>query len=346
MSTLTKTIFSITLGLILFGCLSAQLYAQRLKLSRERIASLDAITARQRALWVEMNSQTKYSFNSYLDSIKGANPVQYRAHIHFQDSMKLIWEIEGIRVKEYNMLKYDSLLKGPEIWNQTSINLSNGLFKDIPGEVLKIRDLGILDISDNKITDLSRETMGILAVKNLDLQGNQLGAGQLSLEKNSTIQILNLAGNQMDKIPAKLKRLKNLQSLNLSNNQLGKNGKRIRFKKGESLEELNLSSNELGSIPKSLRKLKNLKKLNLNNCHLTSLKGLEKLKSLEEVELDFNIVALDPRYFYSLNRLEKISMRKCGLIDLPPEISYLYNLKKLVLPENELTKLPGEIGEL
>jgi Leucine-rich repeat (LRR) protein len=278
MSFSQRVIFSTTFFAVFLVLSTSYLSGQKLKLSKIRRVELDSIAKRQQADWANRNAGRVRSYEQFLDSVKQANPERYKKILQFQDSMKMRREATALRVKEMNMEQYDSLLAEPDILNETSLDLSNGLFEQIPEKVVNAQGLDSLDISNNRITNISRESIENLSLKKLNLRGNQLGLGELSLTKNTNIQQLNLGGNQLEKIPARLKRLRSLKSLSLADNQLGGNGKRLRIRRWKNLEVLNLSNNELKSIPKGLRKLKNLKKLYLNNCQLTSLKGLQKIE--------------------------------------------------------------------
>ena len=338
----TLFIFNLLFSFLIY----TKVEAQKLKLSKERIAALNSISSSQKDLWQAEMDERERSMEAMMDKAARENPNKHNEFEQHKLRWARIREKEKYTKDSLKRIEYNVRLKNTTVSDQSKLDLKGGLFENIPHEVYRYQQLDTLIIGDNRITYLDKEVFLLPKLTRLSLAYNQLGSMKIRIPKNNSIQDLDLSSNGLQKVPSGLKNLIGLKKLNLSNNELGKNGKRVKLKKLKELEELNLSDNELTKIPRSVKKLKKLKILKLNNTNLVSLKGLQRLNSLVELELSNNIVALDPRYFYSLNNLEKLTMRKCALIHFPPEIAYLSSLKKLVLPENKLTQLPIEIGQL
>jgi len=116
------------------------------------------------------------------------------------------------------------------------LSLKNLGLEQIPENIYNLKELKILDLSLNKLRDISR-----------------------SIGKLKYLEILYISHNLLSKLPKSVRRLKFLRELYLSNNQLTIIPKSI----GNllMLQTLHVCENKVVSIPKSIKNLSLLKDL-------------------------------------------------------------------------------------
>jgi len=115
------------------------------------------------------------------------------------------------------------------------------------------------------------------------------------------------------------------------------------------LQLLNVSKNQIDRLPMSLIKLKSLTHLDASDCPLQNLDQFpfNEIKSLRV--LNFNSCKLDSfsPFVGELHSLEVLDLGVNRLKKIPRQIGHIGNsLGKLLLNENQLVDLPGEIGML
>jgi hypothetical protein len=157
---LIPAIFIILLELVPVG-----LSAQKLKLSKERKATLDDIANRQQTQW-QNNRRNGRTFQDFMDSIKTANPKEYRKMLEMKGLRVKAWEEKALLAKKQNMDKYEADLAEPGSLYPDSLELKNALFEEIPEKVFEMNELMSLDISDNKIQNVTVETFSGLQLQN------------------------------------------------------------------------------------------------------------------------------------------------------------------------------------
>ena len=212
-------------------------------------------------------------------------------------------------------------MKFIEHYKDGVMNLRGFSLKKFPMELLKFKEMKVLDLSSNQLTSIPREI------------------GQLV-----NLQVLSLSFNKLTSIPPELRQLVNLQKLSLSyNNKLTSIPPEI----GQlvNLQVLYLYNNQLTSIPSELGQLVNLQQLFLNNNKLTSI-PLGQLNNLKELDLSDNkLTSISPEIGQLVN-LKKLYLSNNQLTSIPSEIGQLVNLEVLSLDDNKLTSIPPEIGQL
>ena len=160
------------------------------------------------------------------------------------------------------------------------------------------------------------------ALKDLDLQHNQLTSLPAEIGQLTSLEVLDLHDNQLTSVPAEIGRLMSLERLDLNTNQLTSLPAEI----GQltSLEWLYLYGNQLTSVPAEIGQLTSLELLYLNNNELTSL----------------------PVEIGQLTSLRVLYLYKNQLTSVPAEIGQLTSLRELRLDGNQLTSLPAAISDL
>jgi Leucine-rich repeat (LRR) protein len=100
-----------------------------------------------------------------------------------------------------------------------SLDLSNRGLDKLPENVLSMRNLESLDISDNNLTGaLPAEIKNLQNLKILKANNNNMTGVPAEIGQMSKLEILDLSNNQLTGLPYELGNLKNLKILNLSGN--------------------------------------------------------------------------------------------------------------------------------
>lgn len=112
---------------------------------------------------------------------------------------------------------------------------------------------------------------------------------------------------------------------------------------------MNIAKNPIDRIPMSLIKLKSLTELNMSDCPVHNLENFpfNDLKNLRV--LNFNSCKLEvfSPFVGELTKLEILDLGVNRLKKIPRQIGHIgTSLGKLLLNENQLLELPGEIGML
>ncbi|AUI68027.1 leucine-rich repeat domain-containing protein [Beggiatoa leptomitoformis] len=215
--------------------------------------------------------------------------------------------------------------------NLTELNLSNNKLQNLSG-LETLRNLSTLDLRDNRLTSL----LGLETLRNLsalDLRGNQL-TSLSGLETLANLSALDLRGNQLTSLSG-LETLANLSALDLRSNRLTSLSG---LETLANLSTLDLSFNQLTSLS-GLETLVYLSSLDLSGNPLTSLSGLETLANLSTLDLSFNqLTSLSG--LETLANLSSLHLSHNKLTSLSG-LETLTNLSALDLSFNELTSLSG-----
>lgn len=115
------------------------------------------------------------------------------------------------------------------------------------------------------------------------------------------------------------------------------------------LQILNLSKNPIDRLPMSLIKLKSLSELNMSDCPVSTLEAFpfNELKALRIINFNScKLEAFSP-HVGELRNLEVLDLAVNRLKKIPRQIGHIGpTLGRLLLNENILSDLPGEIGML
>lgn len=174
--------------------------------------------------------------------------------------------------------------------------------------------------------------------------------GQISelVFKMSSLNFLEVSGAGLLTLSPEIDHLASLTSLVLSGNKLtslpGSVGKLSKLKL------LDVSWNELTELPTEISNLTDLQSLIVSSNKLTSLhENLDGLSWLLVVKFDNNSFEEFPMCLLNQDnpkiRLSEIHGSKNSIQSLPPEINRLTALRLLDLRDNQLTSMPGEVGD-
>ncbi|XP_059301264.1 receptor like protein 29-like [Lycium ferocissimum] len=212
---------------------------------------------------------------------------------------------------------------GSSVLQQLSLRSNPALIGTIPPQILSLKSLQILTLSQNNLLgQIPVEIFSLSSLVHLDLSYNKLTG----------------------KIPDQIGNLKNLVDLDLSYNSFTGQIPNTIGQLG-TLQKLDLSSNMFtGKIPDTIETLHSLNFLALSNNKLSGNfpKGLVKLQGLQYFLMDDNPMFVTlPKEFSQLQKLQELRLAGSGYSgEIPPGYSRLMNLTTLSLQNNRLT---GEI---
>jgi len=111
--------------------------------------------------------------------------------------------------------------------NATELNLSssrinmkltqNDLIKLIP-DIIKLRNLSVLYLYDNQISEIPKEIFQLKNLRELNLSGNKFSEIPKEISQLQNLQIISLRDNQVREIPKEINQLRNLRELILYGN--------------------------------------------------------------------------------------------------------------------------------
>lgn len=99
--------------------------------------------------------------------------------------------------------------------------LNHNRLASLPSSICFFSNLELLDISNNGLTVICEDIIGLRKLKTLIAKNNRLDEFSLPKEFGSLqLEVLNLSGNRFEEIPLQFVKLQRLQSLSLGGNRL------------------------------------------------------------------------------------------------------------------------------
>ncbi len=199
--------------------------------------------------------------------------------------------------------------------------VSAGL-KEIPSEILLMKNLQMLYLDSNEIRKVPEEISQLKNLQVLSLGANEVKKLPNSIGKLEHLVLLYFNDNQLTSLPASLTTLIHLEGLYIEKNKI--TSLPAGFGKLENLFLIWANDNELSSLPEDLANAKGLGSLSLTNNKLSSI----------------------PENFLLLNRLEKLFLSGNKISEIPDMIGKMVGLRILLLDNNRITKIPKSIASL
>lgn len=253
--------------------------------------------------------------------------------------------------------------------NLRDLHLSNMSMKRVPQSVRHAATLLRLDLSANRISDLSEAFLdNIPLLEALDIHSNRLESLPWYFPRIRHLTKLNVANNRLRKFPQMLLEMENLIQLDLSFNYLDELPNEI--SRLRSLIELKITGNRIPRLPPSLAELKRLVTLDCERnqivdisvaCELPSLTLLRaahncisslklslgpRLKTLDVSHNDITHISFQPSLHSPRDLTElNISHAKLSSID-DTTLGSLISLQTLYINHNTFTSLPESLCEL
>ena len=154
-----------------------------------------------------------------------------------------------------------------------ALNFSARGLKQVPRTIESFtRTLNILDLSDNKFTEIPPEILALNSLKTLKMDHNRIKALPAEISALSCLETLSISHNFLTEVTHSIEKLR------------------------KTLIFLNISHNHIEQIPPELTRLSSLKVLYINNNNFTALPiTLDSLQSLKELSLEWFKYTNPPR---------------------------------------------------
>ncbi len=206
----------------------------------------------------------------------------------------------------------------------THLNLSGNRISAIPEWIGELKNLVVLNMNVNALTDIT------------------------PLTEVTSLVVLKLNVNKITRLPEEIVKWKNLHRLELIENRIDYLPESIGGL--ESLNRILLGNNQLQTLPDSIAMLDKLEVLNVFDNRITHLpQTIGALKMLNQLQAGFNQLEALPDVFNESQPLITLSVFKNRITKLPASLLQLKALKELNIGCNaieRLENLPEQIQEL
>jgi len=264
----------------------------------------------------------KYKLTSKIETIKISIINEWHLPFTLATSEYALYE-------EYNDNKPKEI-----IWEYLSdgfrsIDLSYLGLKYFPPEVLRLRDLQLLNLSGNNMESVPPEICELDDLENLDLSKNNITKLPSEISRLKRLKSLNLTDNILFELPSEFCALRNLEYLEIRECLLDELPEDIG--KLTKMITLDLKAKFVDTIPESIGKLRNLKKLVIENTSIKKLPdSIGNLKSLEELYIiDNKLLKALPASMCKLKNLKYLYVYGNAVKTLPDLVNQLPNIKKI-----------------
>lgn len=215
--------------------------------------------------------------------------------------------------------------------DKAELNLSKQRLGTLPDELLQNRNLKVLRLYKNDLSELPEEIGDMQALEELYIGKNNLKSLPEGLCRLKNLKILSIQYNQLEKLPDSIGKLVNLEQLILNQNRI----KRLPESIGDlkKLEVLKLEWNKIDTLTERLFDCENLKFITLRQNDLRDLNpAVSKLKKLIEINLAYAGFAVRvPESICELRRLEYLYVDRWAVL---PNCVYVLKANRLKLVVN------------
>ncbi len=224
-----------------------------------------------------------------------------------------------------NKMPYKSL--PGEIFNYPNIQdiaFTNCGIKEITVDIPNLKELEVLDLSDNNISTLPATLGECKKLKKLILKNNNLTTITGNLVGCTSLEEIDISGNPIAIFPSVFTTMPKLKVIKAS-----------AFKVKDPVAYINSIKNG------------NITSLDLSNCNLNYLPSVIKnFTFLKELNLSNNNIAYLTDDIAQLPSLEKLDVSNNKLLEVPASLCNMLNLKMLKLNNNKIKSLPQNFGNL
>lgn len=296
----------------------------------------------------------KYIKNSFPDNIVNKNGVEYFA--------KGGSKVSSLNLSNMGITSINEIIDFIKLCRPVSIDLSNNEIENIDGLEKYISHCSVLNLSNNKIKDVSNLKNLDLSELNLDnnlgikgyeqctsvrdLSISNCGVSNIdNLENLKKLQALNISQNEIDTYEV-LSKLEKLRDLDISQNNL----KSLKDIENLNLYVLDLSGNNQIKDYTPVRKMSTLCEINLTNCDIKDANDIlieTEMNNQDEGDEDVCEVTYILSKNKNINNLGvlknayEIRLIDCDLQDIS-DLKQLDYLRNIDLSDN--TKLTGDLS--
>ena len=207
-----------------------------------------------------------------------------------------------------------------------------------------------LILKEKQIEEIDKRVFEIKGLKILDLSKNSLRGLKGEFQALKNLKVVRFNENKFEKAPLDLLAIEPLQELELQGNKLQEfyeNVKESMFI-WKDLRLIDLSRNTLRSIPHMIPHFLSLKTLNLAYNQIEDITNLcnENMRNLCVLDVSNNRIMDIPKGFWDwFNSLTHLNLENNELTKLPSEIGFMYGLKSLKVDGNPIKLLRRTVIE-
>jgi internalin A len=179
--------------------------------------------------------------------------------------------------------------------------------ENFPELLVSLEHLERLNLSNNRIEELSEDIRHLKKLKYLSLQNNYLTSLPDQIRSLESLTSLNISHNKFTVFPTAIKDLEYLEQLFFGKNFLEDIPEFI----GQlsRLGVLDVSGNQITRLPKAIDALSELEKLNLSHNNLTNLPDdISSLHNLTELNLSANNISVLPTVMRDMQKLQRLDI--------------------------------------
>ena len=219
--------------------------------------------------------------------------------------------------------------------NVQEINVGYNLIQDFPVDLSQ--DLTVLKLCDNQLDAIPDDLSLLENLNDLDVSFCELKEFPSPILELKKLEHLDISNNFIRSIPQGITRLQ-LKKFHLGKNPLDEFPKFLcQF---SALEKTDLSNCFLERIPPEIFGLKNLTEISLRDNCITELPEQVCQLNLEMLNLADNPLNGLPESFRNFVNLKHLDISFTNLEEIPFQILYLNNIKRLAVKNNALEYLP------
>jgi Leucine-rich repeat (LRR) protein len=223
------------------------------------------------------------------------------------------------------------------------IVITKNLIAQVPdGVFVKCAKLGILSLSENKITRVDKEAFtGLTELKSLYLQSNAIVEFEKDVFKQLLkLEYINLSDNNIKNLPMEIfLPLTELAVLEIKNNGISVIDKNL-FTTNTKISELNLEGNKLDILEADVFKnLKSLKILLLQSNFISRLPTFTSLESLEKLDLSSNMMLVVKFNFFGMPNLKQLILNNNQITMDSDFLQLSGNFTKLSMANNSIRSI-------
>ena len=209
------------------------------------------------------------------------------------------------------------------------LNIKENKFTDIPKAVRKCKKMTSLMLGGNKLTRLSNRSFRKLKqVKDLNFYRSELVVLPKGIQKMKSLEVLDLYYNQLEVLPDAIVKLSKLTQLAISYNQLKTLPQNIN--RLQNVHTFYAHHNKLSRLPDNISKMQKFRILDLGyNAFNTFPAEIAFLDSLQELDISSNHLAEFPATLLEMKNLDKLYLRGNPFVDKNMDKKYANQLGML-----------------
>jgi len=220
-------------------------------------------------------------------------------------------------------------------------------YPSIPESIGNLKNLEILELKFNEITEIPKSIGKLQKLRVLDLSGNNIKALPDEIGNLKNLEEINIFVGDLTRLPETVGNLANLKKIYITKTKLMNIPKNIGNL--SKLQSFDLTENKITEIPKSIGNL-NIENLYLQSNNIQRIPDeVGNMKNLKLISLEDNIINDISNIPSSLKNLKNpfvIDLSGNEIERIPENIGDMKNVTKIYISGNKITNIPSSLGNL